>query len=336
MPDEAIGPLVARRLGREVVDQLADPLIGGIHAGSVDTMSAAAVFPPLLEAAARPGSLMRNLRPYAPPPDPDSPVFLTVRSGLSRIVDRLADELRRRGAELHTGVAVRSVSSDDGQAGRWRLRTAGGDAADGAVSADAVAADAVLLAVPAGAAAKLVGDVDPELAGLLGAIAYSSVALVTMRFAATSVGAPLEGTGFLVPRTGGALLTACTWLSSKWPHLSRPDDVLVRVSAGRFGDERPSTMDDDALVDRAVSELAPVLGLSGRPLAHRVARFDDAFPQYEVGHVERVAAIERAGARCGLAVAGAALRGVGIPACIASGRQAARQVLDRLDIPVRR
>jgi oxygen-dependent protoporphyrinogen oxidase len=325
-PDEAIGPLLAGRVGREVVELLADPLIGGIHAGSVDTMSAAAVFPQLLEAAARPGSLMRNLRPYAGPGggDPDAPVFLTVRGGLTRLVERLATALDQRGAELRTGEEV--VGLTHGGDGGWAVRTTAGD----------IGAHYVVLALPAAAAAAVVRDVDEELARLLDDVRYASVTLVTMRFAPGEIGAELRGTGYLVPRPDGDLLTACTWLSSKWPELARPDDVLVRVSAGRFGDDRAATMDDETLVDRALTELAAPLSLSGPPLEWHLARFDDAFPQYEVGHLARVEAMERAAARAGLALAGAALRGVGIPACIASGRAAAQAALAHVASPARR
>lgn len=315
--DEPIGPLLRARLGHEVVERLADPLIGGIHAGSVDTMSTAAVFPPLLEAAARPGSLMRHLRPSAGTGDPGTPVFLTLRGGLSRLIDTLADSLRARGAEVRTDAAVRSIS----RAGStWTL-----DAADGPVEAEGL-----VVAVPPAPAAALLGPVDEELGAAAGDLRVASVTLVTLRFAAGDVGRALGGTGYLVPRTGGDLLTACTWLSSKWPHLSRPDDVLVRVSAGRFGDDRPDAMDDEQLVQAALEELGPAIELGGAPLEWRVTRVPDAFPQYDVGHPARVEAMELAASCAGIALAGAMLRGVGIPACIASGRRAARAVLEHL------
>ena len=318
--DAAIGPLVAARLGREVVQKLADPLIGGIHAGSVETMSAAAVYPLLLEAAARAGSLARNLRPAVPAagdstPDAEdaAPVFLTLRRGLTDLVERLVQELTRRGVEIHPARPARALSHRS--AGGWRVDTAKG----------AIDADAVVVALPAPAAAAVVRAPAPDLGHRLAAVSHASVALVTLRFAAGDVGQTLGGTGYLVPRAGDPLLTACTFLSVKWPALARPDDVLVRVSAGRHGDDRHAALDDDALVACATEELAPALGLTGAPLEWMVTRYPDAFPQYDVGHLERVEEIEQAASRAGnLAVAGAALRGVGLPACIASGRRAAR------------
>ena len=194
-------------------------------------------------------------------------------------------------------------------------------------------ADAVILAAPAPATAVLLAAHAPVSAGLLSAIGYASVAVVTLAFPEGSVSGPLEGTGFLVPhRTmvgrNPALVTGCTYLSRKWPHLARPGDELIRASVGRFGDERHATMEDGRLVDAVVDELGVLLGLTSRPLEAQVTRWDAAFPQYDVGHLIRVARIEEELASLpGLAVAGAALRGVGIPACIGSGRAAARSVV---------
>ena len=321
--DAAIGPLVAGRLGRQVVERLADPLIGGIHAGGVEQMSAAAVFPDLLRAAGAGGSLMRRLRPPAPPPSSEptaaSPVFRSLRGGLGRLPGRLADALGAAGADLRTGWEVRRLE----RRRRWRL-----EAADGRD----LEADAVVLAVAAPDAARLVEPHSARLAELLAAVPYASVALATLRLAAGDVGALPPGSGFLVPRTGGALVTACTWMSAKWPALGRPDDVLIRASVGRYGDDRALAMDDGDLVARVVTEVGPALGLLGRPAEAMVARFPLAFPQYTVGHLERVAAMERAAAGLGgLALAGAALQGVGIPACIASGRRAARALAGHLE-----
>ncbi|HUY21856.1 MAG TPA: protoporphyrinogen oxidase [Acidimicrobiales bacterium] len=346
--DRSVADITRRRLGREVTARLVDPLVGGIHAGDTSVLSAAAVFPPLLEAAARGGSLMRALRgaatPAAPPgpggtgrPQDDEgddrpPVFLTVRGGLSRLVERLATALAARGVEIRTDAPVdrlelvaRPVPPDGGPApagngtgGRWAVHTPHGT----------IAADAVVLATPAWATAGLLATVDPATAALLDAIAYADVTLVTLRFPAAAVAEPLDGTGFLVPADGGRLVTACTWLTSKWPELRRTGDVLLRASVGRAGDDRAARMSDDDLVARIMDELGPVMGISERPTAIVVTRWPRSFPQYAVGHLERVAAIEAGVARLpALSLAGAALHGVGIPACIGSGRRAADAVL---------
>ena len=199
--------------------------------------------------------------------------------------------------------------------------------------------DGVILAVPAIEAAGLLAGHAPVASEMLGAIRYSSVAVVTLSLPAGTVGAPLVGTGFLVPRTSDvdgrpALITGCTYLSRKWPHLARPGDELLRVSVGRFGDERHLRLGDDELVGAVLAELATLLDVRDEPLDALVTRWDRAFPQYEVGHLLRVGRIEQSlDTVPGVAVAGAALRGVGIPACIASGRSAARRVLASWEAP---
>jgi len=338
--DRPVAEITRRRLGHEVTARLVDPLIGGIHAGDTTRMSSAAVFPALLDAASAGGSLMRALRSAAPAPAPalhghgsngddGAPVFYSVRGGMSRLVAELAGALGSRQVEvrLQTPVKHLELRPADGETwrhgdsgARWALHTPRGT----------VEADAVVIATPAGPAAHLLGAVDHSVASMLAAIDYADVTLVTLQVPEHGVGRPLEGTGFLVPAGGGRLVTACTWLSSKWPELRRPGDVLLRASTGRSGDDRPASLSDDEIVRRVLDELDPMMALHGAPTQAVVTRWVGAFPQYAVGHLERVTAIEEAMARLpGAALAGAVYRGVGIPACIASGRQAAGAVLRR-------
>jgi len=312
--DVSVGEVVGRRLGHEVVDRLADPLIGGIHAGGVEHMSAAAVFPMLLQASKQPGSLMRNLRRATPPAAADgAPVFGGFEGGMSRLVEALAQSLRHAGAEIHTMHPVHLLE----HASHWKLHGPSGPL---------LQADALVVATRAPSAAELLRPHSTRLADLLDSIPHAGVVLATMRFAREDVGRLPPGSGFLVPRRSGGVVTACTWMSAKWAHLARPDDVLVRASLGRFGDERALAMDDDEVVQRATAELTAVMALRGGPGDATVARFGPAFPQYAVGHLSTVAAIEHE-AQClgGLALAGSYLRGVGIPACIESGRRAAHR-----------
>ncbi len=320
--DRSVGPLVARKLGQRVVDLLVDPLIGGIHAGSVDDMSAAATYPSLIAAAQRRGGLMRGLRAETPAPLPDPPpLFWAVDGGLQVLVDRVSAALTARGCEIRCGADVQDLE---------RVGP-GWSVAAGGVSASA---DGVVLAVPAPAAARLLRAHDEDTAGLLDGIDYAAVGLVTLRLPPDAVDS-LEGTGFLVPRRSphphdpaGWAVTACTYLSRKWPHLDTGDDILLRASVGRMGDERFTGWNDDELTTRVLEELALLIGLKGAPHESLVIRFPGAFPQYRVHHLLRTAGVESAGARVGnLAFAGAAYRGVGIPACIASGRTAARALL---------
>jgi oxygen-dependent protoporphyrinogen oxidase len=319
--DRAIGPLVTRKLGRRVVDTLVDPLIGGIHAGAVDDMSAAAVFPPLLAAAQRRGSLMRALRAETPKPDPDAPpLFWSLDGGMAALTQALVSGLERRGVELHVSSSVDRLERDgDG----W---TVAGDREQ--------CADAAILAVPASSAATLLRPHDDEAAGLLDSIDYASVTVATFLTSSGSVPPDLYGTGFLVPRGTSKkgrdepwAVTACTYLDRKWPHLAREGEVLLRASLGRIDDTRPDDWSDAECAARAWDELGALVGLTGQPTESVVVRHPRALPQYRVHHLLRTAGVEAAVARLGgLAVAGAAYRGVGIPACIASGRSAAHAV----------
>ena len=320
--DRSVGPLVARKLGQPVVDTLVDPLIGGIHAGAVDDMSAAAVFPPLLAAAQRRGSLMRALRDEVPPPQPDGPpLFWSLEGGMAALVHTLASGLERRGVDLRASTPALRL---DRSGTDW---TVVADGWSGQV-------DAVVLATPAWATAPLLRPHDDEAAALLDAIDYASVVVVTFQARPESVPADAFGTGFLVPRRarradGDAwAVTACTFLDRKWPHLARDGEVLLRVSLGRVDDTRPDAWADAELVERAWQELAELWGVTGQPQEATVWRYPRAFPQYRVHHLLRAAGVEAAVARLGgLAVAGAAYHGVGIPACIAGGRAAAHTLL---------
>jgi oxygen-dependent protoporphyrinogen oxidase len=351
--DRPVGDIVGQRLGRRVVERLVDPLVGGINAGGVDRLSAAATFPVLIAADHQPGSLMRSLGravsraaarpgPGAGPPVAPSPVFWSLPEGTASLATTLADALRDRGVVIHTGSTVEAAEHRPGgmaSSSEWCLSVArsgpGTDRAGAHLKARTAGhdVDALILATPAPEAAVLLAPIAPEAAGMLSAIGYASVSVVTLAVPPAAMGTSLRGTGFLVPRTSEvdgrpALVTGVTYLGRKWPHLARPGDELIRVSVGRFGDDRHAGLDDDELVASVLGELGGLVGLRERPLDARVTRWEHAFPQYEVGHLIRVGMVEQALAGLGtVAVAGAALRGVGIPACIGSGRTAARGVL---------
>jgi oxygen-dependent protoporphyrinogen oxidase len=194
----------------------------------------------------------------------------------------------------------------------------------------------VVLAVPAPRAAVLLAPHAPVAADTLATVRYASVAVVTLSFPEGAARTPLSGTGYLVPRTTiidgrPPLVTGVTYLAKKWPHLARPGDELIRASVGRFGDERHVHLDDDELTASVVGELSRFLDMGRAPLETMVARWEESLPQYEVGHLIKVGRIEAAVAELdAVALAGAALQGVGIPACIASGRAAGRRILASL------
>ena len=311
--DRAVSDVIGGRLGRGAAIGLVDPLLGGIHAGHTDSLSIDAVAPQLAAAARRHRSLVLGLgAERTRPAGAGGPVFLTPRSGVGQLVERLADKLA--GTIEHTRVD----RIEPAPGGGWQVA---GRTFDG-----------VVLAVPAPSAAALVGTRSSRAAAELRTITHSSVVLVTMAYAAAAVPADrYAGSGFLVPRPEGRLMTACTFGSNKWPHWSGADTRVVRVSAGRTGDERAFELTDGRLVDALHRELTEAIGVTARPLEVRVSRWPDAFAQYGPGHLDRVERIERALAADmpGVVVAGGAYRGVGIPACIASARRAAGAVTAR-------
>jgi protoporphyrinogen/coproporphyrinogen III oxidase len=333
--DESVGQLVRRRLGPEVLDRLVDPLLSGIFAGDTDQLSLLAGAPQIA-AAARPGpSLLAGARAAleaattggatpggAPPRSRPPPVFFTVRGGLGRLVTALVDAVGPARFRLDTTLHV--LARRPGADRRFLLT--GSIGSGGAVELDA---DGVVVATPAAAAAGLLGGLVPEAARLLTAIHYASVTLVSFAYRDEDVPMPLEGSGFLVPRSAGLLMTACSWASSKFDHLGGDGTTRLRVSAGRVDDRRAEALSDEALVAALRDDLTTTMGIEAAPREVRVNRWPASLPQYRVGHLDRLAVVEDEVRRHvpGVVVTGAAFRGVGLPACIDQGRRAARQVL---------
>lgn len=318
--DVAVGALVERRLGREVVDRLVDPLLGGVYAGRADQLSLQATLPALAAAASHTRSLLLAARatraaqavPASASGPATGPVFTGLRGGLGRLPTAVTVT---SGAEIRTGTTARRLART--QTG-WRLTL-------GPTSAPALLdVDAVVLAVPGPPAARLLRDVVPAAAADVAALEYASVAIVTLVLAGPTPG---HGSGYLVPAVEGRTTKAVTFASRKWAHLAG-GAAVVRASVGRFGAQADLQRSDAELVASVLSELAQAVGPTTQLLASRVTRWGGALPQYAVGHLDRVRRVraEVAG-QPGLAVAGAAFDGVGVPACIASGRAAARAVL---------
>jgi oxygen-dependent protoporphyrinogen oxidase len=181
-------------------------------------------------------------------------------------------------------------------------------------------------------AAQILGDASPRAAAALAQTRFASVAVATLAYRPEDITHPLNGSGFLVPRVDGRLITACTWFSSKWPHVRPGGLILLRCSAGRDGDERIAELDDDELVARMHAEAAEALGLRVAPVESVVTRWPNAFPQYDVGHLGRVEAAERALARelPGVTLVGASYRGVGIASCVRQANEVGQAVTSRL------
>jgi oxygen-dependent protoporphyrinogen oxidase len=316
-PDPSVADVIDERLGREARELLVEPLVGGINAGVAEHLSLRSAARQLATSAEHSRSLIlgaRRQRRHATASG-SGPVFQSVRGGLGRLVERLTEAIA--GAELRTRTSVSSIEPSDDRC--WRVHCEPGPD---------VTADAVVLTVPAGAAAGILRATAPVAASDLDGIHYASVVTSTMVYEPAAVGTPLDGSGFLVPRTSGSLTTACTWSTSKWPDLRRSGKVLLRPSAGRFADDRAMQLDDDELIDRLHEELAGILHLNARPTDVLVSRWPHSFPQYEPGHEARIARVETALAADapGVLVAGAAYDGLGIASCIRQAEQAAGRV----------
>lgn len=319
--DVTVGELVRGRLGDEVVDRLVDPMLGGVYAGRADDLSLAATMPALARQARVEHTLVGAVRAAqaAAPRAPGTPFFGTLAGGLSTLVDAAA---AASGVTIQRNATVRALTP--AEAG-WRLTIGpNGDA-------DHVQADAVVLAVPASPAARLLDDVAPAAAEHIGDLAYASVALVTLALPEATLPAL---SGFLVSTGEGLVMKASTFFTTKWGHLRRPDGLaLVRASVGRFGDEAQLQRPDADLVATTHRELSTVLGDAlPTPVATHVQRWGGSLPQYAPGHLDRVGsarAVLRA-ERPTLALAGAGYDGVGIPVCVRSGMAAADEIITAL------
>ncbi len=307
--DVSVGGLVARRLGREVVDRLVDPLLGGVYAGRADRLSLAATLPQLVGPLTRTRSLLQASRQArAGAAAATGPVFRGLPGGLGRLPAAVA---RASGAQVRLRTTVRALSRTPNG---WCLET--GSAAD----PGRVEADAVVLAVPGPAAARLLRPLAPAAAAELGTLEYASVAIVTLVLDGP---APGTGSGYLVPAVEGRTTKAVTFTSRKWGH-DPAGPAVVRASVGRHGDTRDLQRDDADLVSRVSDELAAAVGPLPRVVGTRVVRWGGGLPQYAVGHLDLVRRVREAvGRHPGLAVAGAAYGGVGVPAVARSGREAA-------------
>ncbi|GAA2304360.1 protoporphyrinogen oxidase [Glycomyces scopariae] len=314
--DISVGALVRARLGDEVLDRLVAPMLAGVYAGDVDRLSVRAVMPQLAAALERHARLTEAVAEIKRPAPAGKPVFATIDGGLDRLVTATSAAAR---AEIRLGMTVRELRETPRG---WEVIT--GPVPDPIK----VTADAVVLAVPASPAADLLRAVAPEAAAALSGVAYASVALAA--FAFDKVDLP-ERSGFLTPASEGKTVKAATFASKKWPHLGRRRQI-VRVSMGRLGEEALLQYDDATLAKTALRELGEHLGQRlPDPVEQRIDRWGGALPQYAPGHVARVAAAREALARHrGLAIAGAAVDGVGIAACVASGRDAADRIADAL------
>jgi oxygen-dependent protoporphyrinogen oxidase len=324
--DTTVWALIASRFGPEVAERLVEPLLGSIHAGTTRKLSAAATAPQILAAARANRSLLLGLgamaRAQAKAGDgtsgaPPEPLFVAPRAGMQALVERLLERLGEAGVTV-----VASEVSALRRDGRSVVVEPAGERYDGLV-----------LATPAPVAAALLDQLlGADAPAQLGRIRSASVGVVTLGFSDGSLEVPRDLSGVLMAPGRGSLMTACSFGSNKWPHWAAPQQVVIRASVGKDGDERWSAFADEDLVGKLCEELGTVFGQpTPTPVAGgwRGGRWPGALPQYELGHLERVAAIKATLSRQApmVALAGSSYGGVGVPACIGSGRRSATEIL---------
>ena len=348
-----VGALVRQRLGDEIAEKLVFPLIGSINAGNCDLLDLQTTAPLLAEAAASNPSLiagLRNLRQQAQSKASASKastntasmgtasVFLAPKSGMGKIVQQLESLLSERIRLSCRAASVEKLGiSFSGERGSESF-------------------DAVVLATPSWAAADLLAKSHSETAAMISDIDYASVVLVTLAFNSDHpADIELSGSGFLVPASEDLTITACSWASSKWEHLrgdqagsknasrdtanqatatsTKPSqtgsqsNIILRVSLGRHGDDAIASADDEHIIATVLADLEQTMGITAQPQEVRISRWPCSFPQYAPGHSEQVAKAESLLSPDGIFLAGAGYHGIGVPACIASGRNAARASL---------
>ncbi|WP_250401055.1 protoporphyrinogen oxidase [Streptomyces cellostaticus] len=317
--DVAVGEYVAARLGREVVDRLVDPLLGGVYAGDAYRISMRSAVPQLFRAAHTHDSLteaVRDIQAAAAASRQTGPVFMGIEGGVGRLPLAVAESVRALGGDILCRTPVTGLRRE--ASGRWRV-IAGERVLD---------ADAVVVAVPAAAAAALLSAEIPAAAAELATVEYASMALVTLAYRRTGLALP-AGSGFLVPPVDGRTIKASTFASQKWDWIAEedPDVVVLRTSVGRHEETEVLEREDAELVAVSRSDLREATGLDAAPLETRVTRWTEGLPQYPVGHHARVTRIrEHVAGLPGLAVCGAQYDGVGIPACVASAHAAVDQL----------
>lgn len=311
--DESLTSFVVRRLGREALERLAQPMIAGIYSADPDVLSLQATMPVFMRLEERYGSVIRGLRAAAPARSsgPRYSLFTALKGGLERLVEALAEKLPP--GSVYTGRKVRALRPDGD---RWTVENEG----------EPLSADGVVLALPAPAAAKLI-DFDPDLSEALGRIRYGSSATVNLVYELDQVGLRKPAFGFVVPAIEKLDLLACTFSHYKYPGRAPAGKALLRGYVGGAFNQSILDEEDDAIVARVRNDLRLLLGMTAAPSMVWIDRHMGALPEYRVGHLDWVARVRSlASAHPGLGLAGSAFDGVGIPDCIRLGRETVRSL----------
>jgi len=317
--DESVADFVARHFGQELVERIADPLLAGIYGGSARQLSVRAVLPRMAKMEAEHRSLIRGAlgarKRAAQTSAPSPPIFTSLRGGMQQMTDALAARLRPEW--IRTRAEAKGIARSDEA---WQVVTPAG----------AETFDAAILALPAWGAAALLQPIDYQLTSLLNEIPYSSSITLNLMYDQQTLGRELKGFGFLVPRSEGRRLLACTYTHNKFPHRASSGTAILRCFLAAERADAAMAVSDEEIVGTVRSELNNILGIDASPALARVSRWPRAMGQYAVGHVTRVTKIEQhVAALPGLALAGNAYHGIGVPDCVRSGAEAADGLLAR-------
>ncbi len=320
--DESLAGFVRRRLGAEALDRIAEPMIAGIYVADAEYLSLKSTFPRFLDMEKKYGGLLRGVLAQkrasngkAAPAKPSTSLFMTLRGGLHDLVDGILSRLDRKSLTANRE-AVRITRASDG----YEVTLNDGTC---------LQTDAVVMASPAYVTAQLLQGVDSRLADSVGAIRYVSTATVSLGYRQAELSHPLNGFGFVVPRSEQRKIIACTWSSTKFDHRAPQGHALVRAFVGGAHAEHLAEQDDESIAQSAREELRAMMGIAAEPVVTRVYRWPKANPQYAVGHEERIAKIDSmAEQHAGLFLVGGAYHGVGIPDCIADGKRVADLIVN--------
>jgi oxygen-dependent protoporphyrinogen oxidase len=327
--DETLADFIRRRLGDEALDKIAEPLMSGIYNAEAEKQSLLATFPRFRDIEEKHGSLIRGMlasRKHAPPPPTNGTaaakppaMFTSLRAGAQELVDSVVPQLT---GDLRFNTGVQQITRDTDSAAYCLTLEDG----------TSLTAEQVVLATPAFAGAALLQSLAPAAADLLASIRYVSTGTISFGFRADEINHPLNGFGIVIPRSEKRPINAITWSSTKFDHRAPTGHVLLRVFFG--GSRNPEMVDrsDEELLDIARRELHALMGVDAAPVFHRIYRWRNATPQYDVGHLARVDAIEAA-LPPGIYVTGSPYRGIGIPDCVHQGQQVAAQVWQACGVP---
>ncbi len=327
--DETVGDMVRRHYGQEVVERLADPLLSGVYGGDADSLSVQAVLPRFADMESKYGSLSRGMLAArkkmaemvkkAGPNYTPRPLFSSLKNGMQQLVDAVADYLPKERIRLGVGVDETTRNATG-----WTVT----------VNGSQQHFEAIIIATPAHAAGTLLGIVDPSLAAELDGVSYSSSITVAATYNRSDLAHMPPGFGFLVPKTEGRRVRALTFVHNKFPHRAPADKGIIRVFLGGLSDQGILSLSDDEILSVVRRELREIIRLDAQPRVERVYRWNKAMAQYGPGHLDRVKRIrQRVASIEGLALAGNAFQGIGVPDCIASGLNAANSILEQLGLP---